>query len=51
MISLELIKVIMFMRENDSHRANYHDDETGEFHVVTRREDGFYIEGTKICEL
>ncbi|UNA02049.1 hypothetical protein PVA8_362 [Vibrio phage PVA8] len=51
MISQELIRVIMFMRENNSNRAGYYNDETGEIHVVTRREDGFYIGRTKICEL
>ncbi len=31
--------------------ADSEDPETGEIHTVLRREDGFYMNGIKICEL
>lgn len=48
---MTLLEVITLMRENDMNRQLYEDPENGELHTIVRREDGFYCNGIKICDL
>ncbi|UNA02045.1 hypothetical protein PVA8_358 [Vibrio phage PVA8] len=48
---MTLIEVITFMRENESLRQLYEDPETGVLHTIVRKDDGFYVNDSKICDL
>lgn len=48
---MSLIEVVAFMRQYNHNKATYEDSETGQIHTVSRKDDGFYIGSTKICDL